>query len=370
MAAPLLNHRHIFGLKADVKNNIHFLEEGVILYPVGHTVVIHNLDTKQQRFISGSHGGTTAGGKPPEITAIAVSPNKRYVAIGEKGTERAVCSIYDLRTLRRKKVLMNNDTQYHAREYVSLAFGPDNRTLLTQGGAPHWPLSNWSWAKEKELAKMSIQTKNTVIYQCSFCPADPTLICVTGKTLLLYFRLNTTPNECKFQAIEPNLFEHPPEDFVAHAWGDQKQCIIGSREGGLLYMENTMFRAKLPPLPLNGRGISCMTSFANGFVLGCDEGTVLIYEKDEKEYYKLSRQLNIDTLQNSNLPSGKIKNIAISPNNEYMVLTLSNAQMYMVKLYDGDVLCSEDAKFDCIGQNHTGPITGNNPDNSLAIPSA
>jgi WD40 repeat protein len=357
MAAPPLTHRHMFGLKADVKNNIHFLEEGVILYPVGHTVVIHNLDTKVQRFIQGSHGSASVG-KPPEITALAVSPNKRFVAIGEKGAEKATCTIYDIRTLKKKKTLITDDTQYNCREFISLCFGSDSKTLLTQGGAPYWVLINWAWTKQKATHVTTIQVKSTLLYQCSYCPKDDSLVCVTGKQMLLFFRIDQ--NEAKMRPIETILLEHEPEDYLCHAWADQKQCIVGSKEGSLLYMDNTMFRAKLNPASLNGRFISCITSLSNnnGFVVGCDDGMVLVFEKDMKEHFRLSRQLNVAAEQNMNMPSGKIKNIAISPSNEYMVLTLSNCQMYMIKLFEGETLCGEDAKFDHIGQNHNGPITG------------
>jgi len=311
MAAPPLAHRHLFGLKADVKNNVHYLEEGVILYPVGHTVVIHNLDTNVQKFITGS-SSSTQGGKPSVITALAVSPNKRYVAIGEKGAEKAVCSIYDVRSLKRKKQLMTDDAQYQCREFVSLAFSPDGKTLLTQGGAPYWVLIHWHWSRAKALQVTSIMVKSNPLYQCSFCPADPTLVCVTGRQVLLYFRID--PAEAKMRPIETTLFEYEPEDYVCHTWSDQKQCIIASKEGGLIYMENAMFRSKLSPppaapdAPATTKHISCMASFNTGFVVGCDDGIVLVYERDEKEHFKLKRQYNLDSQG-----AGKIKTIAISP---------------------------------------------------------
>ena len=49
---------------------LHLVDDNVILYPAGHLVVLYNVETRQQRFIFGSEGS--------EITALAVSPNKRY----------------------------------------------------------------------------------------------------------------------------------------------------------------------------------------------------------------------------------------------------------------------------------------------------
>ena len=45
----VLSHGHLFGLKADVKNNIFFVEEHLVAYPCGHNVVLLNLETRAQQ---------------------------------------------------------------------------------------------------------------------------------------------------------------------------------------------------------------------------------------------------------------------------------------------------------------------------------
>ena len=106
LASPVCNCmidcRHIFGLRGDVKDNIHFFEESTIVYPVGHTVVSYNVETKVQRFTPGS----------PEsegITALAVSPNKKFLAVAERA-DKGTISVYDLQTLKRRKVLVSSET--------------------------------------------------------------------------------------------------------------------------------------------------------------------------------------------------------------------------------------------------------------------
>lgn len=91
--------RHTFGIKADVKDNICYLDEQTVLYPAGHNVVIFNTEQKTQRFISGTE-------KTEGITAIAVSPNKKYVAVAERAPEgeKALVTVFDLHTLKRRKV--------------------------------------------------------------------------------------------------------------------------------------------------------------------------------------------------------------------------------------------------------------------------
>ena len=91
--------RHSFGIKADVKDNICYLEEQTVIYPSGHNIVIFNTEQKTQKFIPGTEN--TEG-----ITAMAVSPNRKYVAVAERAKEgeKAQVTIFDLHTLKRRKV--------------------------------------------------------------------------------------------------------------------------------------------------------------------------------------------------------------------------------------------------------------------------
>jgi hypothetical protein len=99
--------RFVFGLKGDVKDNIHYLDEHNILYPAGSNTVIYNIESKTQRFIPITE-------KCEGITAMAVSSNKRNLAIGERG-EKTMCVIYDLHSLRRRKILIPPESEARVR---------------------------------------------------------------------------------------------------------------------------------------------------------------------------------------------------------------------------------------------------------------
>ena len=67
---------------------------------------------KNQKFINGGTPGSTSEviEEPTNgITAISISPNKRFAAVAEKGTTGPWITIYDLFTLRKKKILTTND---------------------------------------------------------------------------------------------------------------------------------------------------------------------------------------------------------------------------------------------------------------------
>jgi hypothetical protein len=91
----------VFGFSSTVRDNLHYTDDGSYLYPAGHNVVIVSPDGKSHKFVSGS----------PEcegITAIMLSPNKKLLAVAERA-EKAVISVYDMQTLKRRKQLLAAD---------------------------------------------------------------------------------------------------------------------------------------------------------------------------------------------------------------------------------------------------------------------
>ena len=123
MSIAIAQPKYSFGLKGDVANNVWYLDEQSIIYPSGANLVVFNIDQKVQKFIpcgAGSEG----------MTALAVSPNKRYAAVAEKKSERPTIAIFDLTTLRRRKVL--SFAECTSQEYTSLAFSPDSKYLISQ----------------------------------------------------------------------------------------------------------------------------------------------------------------------------------------------------------------------------------------------
>ena len=157
MSIAVAMARHIFGLKSGVLGNICYHDEQTIVYPSGANCILYNIDQKSQKFITGTPGSEG-------MTALTVSPNRRYVAIAEKA-EKPIITIYDLHSLRKRKVLSSTDVK--ASEYVSLAFSPDSKYLVAQGGKPDYTLLYWTWEKNKVMAvqKTSNPNTNAPVYQ-------------------------------------------------------------------------------------------------------------------------------------------------------------------------------------------------------------
>ena len=143
VAPAELQLSHAFGINSKLSNSISFMEENVILYPAGRALVLYHLENKTQRFIHGSINPlgpkTSASGEVMKtnlklcITAIAVSLDKKFIAVAEKG-DACIISVFDTRTLHCRKVLRSPKERMNGKEFVALAFSPNGKQLISLGG--------------------------------------------------------------------------------------------------------------------------------------------------------------------------------------------------------------------------------------------
>ena len=339
--------RHVFGLKPDVRGNVWYLDEQTVLYPAGHNIVIFNTEQKTQKFIAGTE-------KTEGITAMAVSPNKKYVAVAERAAEgeKALVTIFDLHTQKRRKVLQAVSADVQSKEFVCLAFSPDSKGLLTQGGAPDWTLVYWLWEKAKvgAVSKTSTQ-QNAAIYECSFNPIDNTVVCVTGDGVCKFLRITD-------QTLKPlpgAMGKREPQAYLCHAWMSEERVVVATDSGELLLLEAGELKTALAAAPADGQTIDSIVPYSKGFVCGADGGTIYVFEKSEdKDYYKRAKSFKVEN------NAVKIRHLAVSPAEEQLVCTLANAQAYVLPLSNTDILKSEEMNFELLSQarNYYGAILG------------
>jgi cilia- and flagella-associated protein 57 len=70
------------------------------------------------------------------------------LAVAEKA-ERAICCVYDVQTLKRRKILTSTD--YNSKEFVSVNFAPtaEKTLLVTLTAEPDIKVILWTWDKAK-----------------------------------------------------------------------------------------------------------------------------------------------------------------------------------------------------------------------------
>ncbi|KAJ3031229.1 Cilia- and flagella-associated protein 57, partial [Rhizophlyctis rosea] len=260
---------------------------------------------------------------------MAVSANKRYVAIAERGVEKPQCAIVDLHSLRRRKVLVPQEGD--SREFVCMAFSTDSKYIITQSGAPDWTLQYWTWEKTKVMAQ--IRTANTtteryptsnanashapgmgamgsvagstvfmaggvpasagmmrdsssgsVVHQVSFNPTDNTQLCVVGNGIFKLFRYQ----EGMLKAFAFQKTEQ--KNYLCHCWSLDDRIIVGTEDSRILIFENNgELRTEIhhshspsPTIPATPRAIHVMLAFSKGFICGGTGGSVTLYDRSDE----------------------------------------------------------------------------------------
>jgi len=367
---PKLVRRHAFGIKADVKDNIHFIDDSTCAYPVGRNVVIYHTQgaspPNQQKFIQGNE-------KCETITAMALCPKKRYLAVAESA-ESPVISIYDVSGggRKKKKTLPGQGQPFpelNSREYVCIAFSADGKVLVTQGGAPEWTLVYWSWDRSKAIAWTSSATDKTAAAQdkhhitcVSVSPKDNTLVCVSGNGVFRFFRLQE--GQLRPTPGQP-LGKRDPQNFLSHCWlPPDDRIVVSTDSGDLLLVENSEFKCVLQGSPSEGLSIDAIIAYAKGFICGGDMGLVFIFERsDDKELYRKMKAMKVDQKRESDgameADTMRVKSFALSQQEEFLALTTSNNQIYLLNLSNADFAKGEDAVFEPLAQwFHSAPVIG------------
>jgi len=352
-----LVHRHVFGFQSGVKGNMHFTDDTHLLYPAGHNTILYHSDHKtQMRVYPGSEGSEG-------LTALALSPNRKFLAVCEKFQERAVCYVYDVTTGKRRRGQLSY-ADCDAREFVCAAFSAENKFLITQGGPPDWTLILWSWDKAKAHGAVKVSNlTGSMIHECSFNPQDSSLVCVIGDGVFKFFRLQ----EGTFKGI-PNqlnkMREASNQNYICHTWLNDDRLIVCSEAGdALLFDSGGEFKMVLPCSPCEPRSIICVASFSRGFIAGGEKSVVTFYERsdDAKEMFRKAKEVKLDSAASlgSALGVGAVTAMTVSPSEETVAIATSTNQLLTFSLSPTDFLKAEDSAVEhALTSFHSGPIFG------------
>ncbi|KAJ8011195.1 hypothetical protein DPEC_G00055650 [Dallia pectoralis] len=377
MTSIVAQSHYIFGLRTGVTNNLCYFDEQTIIYPCGNNCVRYNIDQRWQRFIPGTE-------KSQGMLAMAISTNRRYLAVSERG-EKSTITVFDLQheQSRKRKVLTGGDVSML--EFVCMAFSPDSKYLIGQTGAPDWTLFYWMWEKQKVMASVKTTGSSNPVSQVSFNPRDNTQVCVSGNGVFKLFRY------MEGALKQSNIVKMESHNILSHAWVSAERILAGTETGRLLVFESGDLRWEMnvttrPAMPepdrhLEGRKpeesnveesgvpvclprVTAITSYSKGFVCSAGPGTVCLFEKtEEKDNYRKTREIRIPADASSNEPSQaeqqEIVTLCVSPSEETLVASTDKGQLYCITLSSAEMSKGEQAYFEFLSHSfHSNAITG------------
>ncbi|KAI9217791.1 hypothetical protein BC828DRAFT_390267 [Blastocladiella britannica] len=333
----LLVQNHIFGLNGIVPHALHHIDDQHLLYPAGSSLVLYNIEQKSQRFIALAEGGN--------ITAVTATP--RLIAVAERSEKRVAVSIYDSHTLKRKKVIKDDELQF-GKEVVSLSFSNDGKFLLTQSSDPDWLLQLWNWEKGKVYASIKLNyAPNVKVSQVSFNPFDKTVpqLCVVGANIFRIYRFTEG-------TLKPLTFQKTDHrNNIAHTWLSAERIAVSTDEGKVLIYENAELRIELTAnLQQDGSNkphmLTTIRAGTNGFVAGSNNGMLQEWDRtDDSNLYRCVREVKLE--------NSVIRGLCVSSNEDTAFCAFDNNQLIMASS-----LQSDDVKVEKIAQAHHSAVTG------------
>lgn len=285
-----LSPRFIFGVNGQIKNNLYIIDDKKLLYVAGHNVIIFNPEEGSQYFIPGSEG-TEA------INYITISPAKKFLAICERGEVRAQCTIYNLQTRKRQKVIpeAEQEVDYKCKEFLGVAFCPkdEKRNMVTLCGDPDWCVLLWQHDIFKMLARIDLgivdpPTGNT--FQISeFNVSTHLVVAVTGPSCFKFLKVNDGMNG--FTVLKDSLKpkdgteqEMLSDNITCHSFDKAGKLHVCTAEGEIMICDhdgNLQYYLKDSPF---GNRIECIYPASRGLVVAGANGFIWSYENKSFEY--------------------------------------------------------------------------------------
>ncbi|KAJ3227958.1 Cilia- and flagella-associated protein 57 [Clydaea vesicula] len=215
----------VFGLKQDIKDNLYTVDDETILYPAGSNVLI--TQKGHRKFISVTEKGDS-------ISSLTVSPDRHFLAIGEKGSRPSI-NVFDITSIRKRRTLYACSETISAKEFISLGFSSDSKYMAAQLCGPEWILHYYAWDKGKLIATINSHSDNpeSTVLQVSVNPSDGTVIFVLGDNFVKQYRYT----EGELLKIEVDVPKNVSNSiFKTHSWLNGDFVAIGTEDGKVLIL--------------------------------------------------------------------------------------------------------------------------------------
>eukprot|EP01022_Parablepharisma_sp_SALTPOND_P035925 TRINITY_DN96_c4_g1_i1.p1 TRINITY_DN96_c4_g1~~TRINITY_DN96_c4_g1_i1.p1 ORF type:complete len:1190 (+),score=209.66 TRINITY_DN96_c4_g1_i1:7480-11049(+) len=312
----------IFGVRADVKEALHFWDEKKLVYVAGHNVVDYNLEENQQKFYSPMEGSVA-------ITALTMSPQRALMAFSE--TQKAkgpIIHIYD-KTQRKRRSLIPTTVQANSVVCMAFASTKEERNILVLYGPPEYALIYWRWDSSTCEATLALNTPIESA-KCSFCPGDPGICVLTGHKTFMFIKIESKGEgkgdslvfnvACdKIKANDDTEPAHSHE-YTSHCWTNEAYLIVGTDQGELLALDPSGYFIGMIKLP--GK-VDCLIPYSRGFIAACGGPSIYAIEfvkEDAENPMQILEKYAVGE------PEESIKSLAIKPNVEGAITCITSGK--------------------------------------------
>ncbi|ETO14419.1 hypothetical protein RFI_22950 [Reticulomyxa filosa] len=216
----------------------------------------------------------------------------------------------------------------------------DGKYILVISGGPDWAVINYSREKGRAIQILKNQaTSTTPFYSGSFAPFDSNIIVCIGFGILKFYHID----QLELKILPIHLPKRDNQNYTCHTWDNDNHLFIASENGEILIFNGIEFIGIFNTQ--SKYNIYSITTFSKGFICGCNNGIILIYEKmiynNSNDNYLLQKIDMFKKLNEIHIPNEEINSIIhliISLNEEYIICVLENNQLYQCYLSQLQIL--------------------------------
>ncbi|XP_060521926.1 cilia- and flagella-associated protein 57 [Cylas formicarius] len=305
---PYLQPHLVLGLQTQVTGNLNFLSDDEVVYPVGAVVAVHNYTLKRQKFIRISDKGKN-------LTHIAISPDKKLIAVVETTEKLPVVTLWCPESFRRKRTLsLPTDKDIVAGRYSAIDFTFDSARLVCVTDEPDSNLYCFKCDKGRleSFARANNVNGTGTVTQVACNPNDHNQVAVVGDSVLRCLGcVDYTWRQFGYSKFEPVVY-------TSCCWLSQDRLMVGGARGDVLIFETGELRAvfhasdmpvinmklrefertsqtSLKSIPVDNGDpnqdgenyeIRSIVNFARGFAFGFMNGRVHLYERQTPHKFR------------------------------------------------------------------------------------
>jgi WD40 repeat protein len=325
---PLLQLETMIGFGGSVVSGLQLHPEGKhLIYPVGCTVVVENIASKKQEFLSG-HTNT--------VSCVAVSRSGRFIASGQVTYMgfKADIFVWDFhqRDIYCKLTLHRNNIE-------ALAFSPTDKYLVSLGGQDDGSVVVWNIAKKEAVCGSPAQAPSSgLTHTLVFANTSDDVFITGGKDTLRIWYL--TLAERKIRPVDVKTGQIKRVVRFIQVSPDDKYFYCGTTTGDIMAinMVTNTFQVVGPEKERFSLGITALVLLPSGeFLVGAGDGTIAIIGGAEARFKRTKKQ---------QILAGSVTSVAVKGQQAW--IGTSQCNIYCVTLPDLSVKLVTTCHYDSI----------------------
>lgn len=218
-----LTVHHGFGTRtASMRDGIAYANDHSLLYPVGKYVALYDTQSQFQSFVYEQPAAVH------EVTAMAVSPNGKYLAVcefysayGASKPSRSQLTIVFLPTRRSMRTLHHTSVEG---AITCATFSHDSKFVACQLGAPEHACTVWHWEKAKIVGTSKSRTP---VSRVRFNPEQPAILSLSPP-----MRIARLGDKGNFKEVEiPSMRKLGGSAVQEHVWLSGSRLVVLTADG-------------------------------------------------------------------------------------------------------------------------------------------